>query len=162
MTDLPVLTCEPGSVFIAATYSCMSQSDVLDPEFGEALLQSKSCSGGLFTTSESLQQLRMCNEVQGPLILENISDDIDTTVFWDIHTIAGRGASHDCWRVDAELTFTAGGFAMRNCSSIVSIDGFKLLGHVGSLPDEYVQQVLGASITAQYSVLITGMRAPVV
>jgi hypothetical protein len=88
-TDQPVLACEPGSIFIASIYSCVTQSDTLDPAFGEALLQSRTCPGGVFTTAELLQRLRMCNVVSGSLILENITDAIDTTVFWDIHTIKG-------------------------------------------------------------------------
>ena len=88
-TDQPVLTCEPGSIFIASIYSCVTQSDTLDPAFGEALLRTKTCPGGVFTTAESLQRLRMCNVVSGSLILENISDAIDTTVFWDIRAIKG-------------------------------------------------------------------------
>jgi hypothetical protein len=88
-TDQPVLTCEPGSIFIASIYSCVTQWDTLDPEFGKALLQSKTCPGGVFTTAGSLQRLRMCDVISGSLILENISDAIDTTVFWDIRTIKG-------------------------------------------------------------------------
>ncbi len=45
---------------------------------------------------------------------------------------------------------------MRNCSSVVSIDGFKLLEYVGALPQEYVQLILGENTTAQYGILVTG------
>ncbi len=68
----------------------MTLADTLDPTFSEALLKTKTCIGGVFTTADSLLRLRMCNIVRGSVILENIADPIDTTVFWDIQTITGN------------------------------------------------------------------------
>ncbi len=96
VTDLPALTCDRGSSFIASIYSCVTLADTLDPTFSEALLKTKTCAGGVFTTADSLLRLRMCNIVRGSVILESIADPIDTTVFWDIQTITGNIELRDC------------------------------------------------------------------
>ncbi len=90
VADLPALTCGRGSSFISSIYSCVTLADTLDPTFSEALLKTKTCIGGVFTTADSLLRLRMCNIVRGSVILESIADPIDTTVFWDIQTITGN------------------------------------------------------------------------
>jgi hypothetical protein len=52
-----------------------------------------------------------------------------------------------------------GGFAMRNCSNVGSLESFKLMDDIGVLPQDYVESALGLAKAPEYSVLITGVFA---
>ncbi len=89
MVDLPPLECISGELFVRAVYACVPVAEAESAEFQTLLNANKVCPGGTFTTARSLQRLRYCNTITSSLILANISQEIDSTIFWDIRSIAG-------------------------------------------------------------------------
>ena len=57
--------------------------------FTGILIESRVCHGGIFSSFADMQRLRFCDHVIGDLIIENITVDIDATIFWDIITVTG-------------------------------------------------------------------------
>jgi hypothetical protein len=148
-------------------------------EFQSTLLTLRVCQGGVFSSVQSLARLRFCNHIVGSVIIENITETIDQTVFWHIIRIDGmitemsiRLMSGSELRVgicdiacgknvvslqgtqcDLAADFNVvGGLIVRNTSMLQSIDGFALLESVGSLVDDD-GTMLDESL---YSVIVAG------
>ena len=100
-------------MFISSIYSCVNNTFLSSADFSNALIRSKTCPGGHFTTADSLARLRFCNIIDGPIAIENIAEDVDPTVFWDINTVTG-------------------GIVIRNNAYISSLDGFVNLQVIGN------------------------------
>ena len=96
-TDRLPLTCTSNAtVFVPAVYACVNQSIAVQEDFSRAIIQSKKCPGGVFSSAALLEQLRFCNEIAGPLVLFAINEPIDPTVFWDIKSIQGTIPAASC------------------------------------------------------------------
>jgi hypothetical protein len=100
IVDLPPQECQPGSVFVRDVYACVAITQVQSSKFQALLRAEKVCPGGTFTSASSLQPLRYCNTITSSLILANISQEIDTTIFWDIRSIAGTATAWCCRAMD--------------------------------------------------------------
>ena len=84
------LACSNAStIFVSAIYACVDSALATSAEFTANLIKTRACQGGVFTSLLELQRLRFCDVVNGDLIIEDLTFDIDATVFWDITTVTG-------------------------------------------------------------------------
>jgi hypothetical protein len=89
LAGLRPMQCDEGSLFVEILHACVRHSDLDGSEFITAVTSDKVCAGGLFTTAASVKRLRFCNRIVGSIVLSNIEDEFDTSVFWHIRQISG-------------------------------------------------------------------------
>ena len=148
VTDATALQClDPATSYIASIHACISSQLLNSTAFVSALLSTTNCIGGAFTTAASLQRLRFCQVVNGPIIMANITGAIDPTVFWDIEEVTGT-QSHTDHRPICLLHL--GPIVVTNTSGLASIDGFNNIAAVGT-------SSLYAASTGPVAVYIAGL-----
>ncbi len=86
---LPLACTNLDEMYVPRIHACLPQQLIASDAVRFELLSSRTCNGGVFTTATSLQRLRFCNQVFGSVVLANITERIDVTVFWDIQSIEG-------------------------------------------------------------------------
>ena len=89
VAELPLDCSNTSTVYVRAVHACLPIETAQNAAVKHALVETKQCPGGVFTSSDMLQRLRFCNEISGPLVLFAINEAIDPTVFWDIKSIQG-------------------------------------------------------------------------
>ncbi len=95
---LPALACPANQTYVMAVNACLSTDIASQSSFLNYLLQVQACSGGVFTSLHELQRLRFCTYVTQSIIMVNMTEDIDPTIFWDINGI--EGSRVDCIYID--------------------------------------------------------------
>ena len=81
-------TCIGAASYFASINECVSVQIASTKTFVSALLQQRTCNGGLIQTQSDLERLRFCQVVTGNLII-NASSVADFTALFDIQTIQG-------------------------------------------------------------------------
>ena len=136
-TDKLPLTCSSNAtVFVPAVYACVNQTIAAQEDFSRAIIQSKKCAGGVFSSAASLQRLRFCNEISGPLVLFAINEAIDPTVFWDIKSIQGirMPANHEhCSLSDVHHVSTQADLLSRTQADSQALTALPILSTSGCL-----------------------------
>ena len=87
------MACNSSTVFVQSVYACVSRTLADRADFRAALIDMRTCPGGTFTSALALERLRLCNVVAGSIIIENVTEAIEPTLFWDIVAIEG---AHVC------------------------------------------------------------------
>lgn len=73
---------------------------------------------GLHQFARAAKAARFCTYVTQSIIMVNMTEDIDPTIFWDINGIEGS-------------------VALINCNNVTSIDGVLHLKSIGLLPTSW-------------------------
>ena len=82
------LDCATGTMqYVPAVHACVPLLVAKAVAFRDALAEVSKCTGGVFTSSASLQRLRLCNNITGTVVIQDVDEPIDATVFWDIRAI---------------------------------------------------------------------------
>ena len=88
-TETSPLACAVNETFVAAIRLCVPLQFFTLPALYNAITHVNTCPGGVFTTRAQLERLRFCGVVTESIVIDNLTEEIDPTVFWDIEIING-------------------------------------------------------------------------
>ena len=139
LTGLPPLECPINQTYVIGVHACLSSDIVSRGSFLELLVQVQTCNGGVFTSLHELQRLRFCNYVTGSIIMVNMTEDVDPTIFWDISNIESSFITRTitCHRMLNSKFIFVDGIALIDSPHVTSIDGFPHLQSMGLLPTSW-------------------------
>jgi hypothetical protein len=83
------IPCGEDEQYVDSVHACVKRWQLKEADFLEALFAQSVCDGGRFTSALELQRLRFCSSLIGSIVIEDLKEDVDPNVFWDIEEIEG-------------------------------------------------------------------------
>ena len=87
--SLVPLTCGAGQAYFSSIYECVSLDIASLPAFLASFQVTKTCDGGMVTTTAGLENLRFCNTVGAGLTISVTDPSADYTALRDVDAIMG-------------------------------------------------------------------------